>query len=295
MTIIRQGVNKIGTAWSRKVNTQTIPDNGNGVIVHAQIFPPYVWPGQFWANWSVIDPSSDGVHPKLSAECNMYIQMGEIKDDVATSDYDTEAEVLQLANEFIPLDEVFLNESNPDGSTDVGVEFTGYGDAAIPPAYARTLVKRYNYSMGIGQNAYPTNANFIRYHFKGKYSGHLKTKEMLDIAKPRLLVIRANTQIPDNSGTESDGISGGLSMANLYDTLVDNIPGRNVDTVNVDAGNELNSNLHSYLNKGMSNDETLSNFFDSQELQVTNYCTTRLDIYEPAPRGHINPRHGAYE
>lgn len=289
MTIIKKDVNKIGTAWSRKVNTQTISDNGTGAIVHAMVIPPYVWPGYMWSKWTMIDPGESGVHPKLSSEANVFIQMAELPDTLSHNDYDTEAEVLSLANTYAPVDEVFLTT---DSGTDDEVGFTGGVQGEIPPQMARTLCARRHYKLGMGSNSYPTNADEIRYFVQDSYKGHLKTAEMVDIAKPKLVLIRANTQVPTNYGDESYGMSGELDVYALYEKLVDNIPGRSDAVADnmTGLGADLDVNLHSYLNYGLLNDETAGEFFNAQTLQITNYVTTRLDIYEPAPRGHINPR-----
>lgn len=286
MTIIRKDVNKIGTAWSRKVNANLVESNGEGVVLYSMIIPPYVWPGYMWAKWRMIDWSADGVRPWLSAEANVFIQMVEIPDTVARSSYDTKAEVLTLANTYAPLDEVFVGT---DSGTDDEVGFTGLTDSTIPDQFSRTLCKRYHYEMGIGKNAYPTNANYIRYLVEGKYNGHLKTKEMVDIAKPKLVLIRANTQAPYADPDEDHGMSGGLEMEALYSTLVDNIPGRNDDTTGI-TGEDLDSTLQNYLNEGTTGDQSMGSYFDAQDLATTVNVTMRLDIYEPAPRGHINPR-----
>lgn len=288
MTIIRKGVNKIGTAYSRKVNLQTITNDANGVILHAQIVPPYVWPGYMWAKWNVIDGSDDGVDSWKSAEANIFVQMVEIPD--TTDDggsYNTEAEVLTMANTYAPLDEVFLGT---DSGSDHDVDITGTDNANVPDSFARTLCKKYHYKLEIGGSAYPTNADKIRYHFTGKYGGHLKTAKMVDISATKLIIIRGNTGIPEASATESTGMSGNLSPYDLYERLVENIPGRNDEAIGTMDDENLDANLDYWLNHGLTMDETTGDFFQAQALQAKLFVTTRFDIYEPAPRAMINTR-----
>lgn len=289
MTIIRKGVKKIGTAWSRKVNINVIPNDGNGSILHAMILPPYVWPGMMWAKWKLIDNASgDTVDPRKSAEANVFIQMVELPDDLVPANYDSDAELLSLANTHAPLDEIFLGT---DSGTDDDVGITGHAATEIPDIFARSLVKRYHYKMGIGQNAYPTNANFIRYHVQGRYRGEMKTSNMVDITKPKLVVIRGNTNIPSVNADEDKALSGDYSIYDLYQLLVDQLPQNNQNEVDSRLIDEnLNTYLQYYLNEGIDGGETASNFFEARALNATTYVTTRLDIYEPSPTGQINVR-----
>jgi len=286
MTIIKKGVNKLGTAWSRKVNIQTIADDGTGTILHAHVIPPYVWPGYMWASWDVMDAASGGLHPKKSAEANIFINMVEVPDTVDDPDLDDEAKLIAFCNTHAPIDEAFIGT---DSATDDNVDITGQDDANIPPAFARTIINKYHYKLALGANAYPTNANEIRYRFQGKYAGHCKTENMVDIAATKLLVIRGNTSVPYIGNDEEIGVMGQKSPHELYEILVENIPGRGDEPIGVGDAN-LNANLDYWLNTGNRYGNTVSDYFDAQELQAKVYVTTRFDIYEPAPRAMINAR-----
>lgn len=285
MTIIRKGVNKIGTAWSKKINAVDITADGAEVIIHAQIIPMYVYPGQIWCSWTAVDTSAAGseVDPWVQGEYKIYGRFVNIDSaDRLASWNSSTAEILEYVNINAPIDEDQII-SDTASATDVGV--TGATDAVMPAQFKRSLFLDREYNMSLSENSYPTNANKIRFAVKGNYRGDVRTSNFVDVSQPKLLVISAMSSTAEVSQNESQVLSGGLEIEALYEALVANIPGRN-DTTSYVTDDVMNANLAFWLTHGYSEDIE-GTVFAGKVMRTVMRVTTRMDVYEPAPRNVI--------
>lgn len=285
MTIIRKGVSKIGTAWSKKVDTVDVPADGAEALVYCMIIPPYVWPGQMWLNWDAIDISTSGneTDPWAHGEFNMFGRFVNIPASLRMADFDSDAEILQLVETYAPIDEDQILAIETDADL-VGI--TGQTDAVMPPQMKQTLFFERQYQLNLASNAYPTNSNKIRYYINGNWRGDVRTDAMVDVTQPKLLCISAVSSAALSSEYPHYAATGALEIEDIYEKLVVNIPGH--DTVPPYVTNDtLDANLQIWLQQGHSQvTQSLTNHAELMRTYVKS--TLRLDIYQPSPAHTIH-------
>jgi len=285
MTIIRKGVSKIGTAWSKKTNAVDVAADGAQKILYSTIIPQYVWPGQMWLSWDAIDISSAGseTDPWAHGEYNMFAQFVNIDGSTLKAEFDTEGEQLDFVEKWAPLDE---DQIAVDDAAASKIGMTGADDAVIPSAMKRTIFLERQYKMNLSSNAYPTNSNKIRYYLSGNWKGDVRPDAMVDVAQPKLLVISAFSYTAETYTGEASSMSGDLEINALYEKLLTNIPGHD-SAIPYTTDVSLDENLRLWLQAGYS--ESLeSTVMVPKIMRSTMSVTTRYDIYQPSPASTIH-------
>lgn len=285
MTIIRKGVSKLGTAWSKKINSVDITADGAQCIIHAQIIPQYVWPGQMWISWSAIDTSAAGseTDPWAHGEYNLYGQFVNIDGSARKAEFDSKTEQLDFVEKWAPIDEDQLIADDQPASM---IGMTGAADAVVPSQFKRNIFLEREYQLNLSSNAYPTNSNKIRYYLSGNWRGDVKTSAMVDVASPKLLVISAFSYTGDPHASEEYSMSGNLEIEGLYERLVTEIPGHDqIPPYTTDTA--LDNNLRLWLQTGYS-DALEGTTMVPKVMRTTMKVTTRFDIYQPAPAHTIH-------
>lgn len=144
------------------------------------------------------------------------------------------------------------------------------------------------YDMRLGKNAYPTNASKIRYNVECNYKGHARTPSMLDITRPKWLVIGGVVNQPVFTSDKHDAAGGGYtSFEALYEALLDNIPtrsGTDPEALGDTLPNSGSTNLKAYLHQGVQLTDVSG---DNDAMNWTMKLSMRLDIYEPAPGNYV--------
>lgn len=270
MTIIRKGVEKIGSYSMKKVFQKTLDDSSDGEQCIAMLLiAPYTHIGYIHSlKWEIVGASEED--PESFTECALRGSMVELPTGTTLAD-DWDAHMNYWMN------------TDPDEFTSVGtptdVGITGEEHVA---ANQHEFFRR-EYTLGLPTYAYPTNASKIRYRASGSYKGHARTGNQLDIARGKLFGVGALSSVPGVESDKSDSATGGYGQQALYEALLDNLPASS-EKSSPSQGDALASGVEKYLYDGVAHD-VLS---QTDALHIRMYLSARLDIYQPTSSRYIS-------
>lgn len=283
MTIIKQGVTKIGEFWIKKTFPMTLDDDGEEHALAAMAYPAYVYPGYTWINYSVMSiPEMD---PWATSECIIRGRHVNVPEGLPFSDNMTD-----LMEAVAPIDEAAADGDLEETGINVGI--TGRKTHELEGSERYTFVTR-KHRFGLPNGAYPCNANAIRFTAFGKYEGHCSTKQMVDISQPHMIFMGALTEAANYSGNQSLAVYGDHDSFNdLYNSLVDLFKNEPTGHQSTDM---LSDKLLSYQGSGFSTDDDSAqnqdaspdDIHDNADMFVRMKVTQRLDIYEPDDRSRV--------
>lgn len=274
MSIIKKGVEKIGSYSIKKVYEKTL-DNSSDVeqcIIHLAI-PAYAHIGYISSlSFEIVGGSE--MDPQNYTECavrgSIIEQMPSGTPGNFTSD-DWDA----IMEDAAPIDPDQITAHGD--STDVDITGGEHVAANQHEFFRRT------YTLGLPNNAYPTNANKIRYKAAGRYKGHARTGQMLGISNPKQLFVGALSSVPDVESDKSNSAAGGYSdMLTLYQALMDNLP-VNSETTSPTQGEAMAAGIEDYLYHGFRHDTLAA----TDSLHIRMYLSARLDIYQPTGARYV--------
>lgn len=288
MSIIKRNVSKLGEFWIKKTFPMTLDDDGEEHPLAALAFPEYTWPGYLWCKWSVMSVAEKS--PWSTAEFNMKARHVNVPQNLSFAD-----NMQALMETHAPIDESAA--INPSGTTAADVDITG-GEHAMH-CMNNTFFER-QYKFGLPNNAYPCNANAIRYTAFGSYKGNVKTPSMVDVCMPSMIFIGGLTNSAYTTTNQSLSVYGDHSdFGNIYESLVDAIT-RTRTTENqqlgafIDgaAGASPSAGLAPYQSIGFSTDDASeeadpATINDNADLMIKLDVTCRLDVYEADYRSRL--------
>jgi hypothetical protein len=275
MSIIKKGVNKIGTYYIKKCFTRTLGEAGAEEVLAAFIFPEYTHPGYMWVDYAFAGNAD--VDPQEFAEAYISGRMGAMARNHDISSM-SDSYMLDLAELYLPYDQDSVSSITAT-ATDVGI--TG-GEFAMPAGKNLEFYRR-DFKLGLGHSAYPSAAGAIRYAGAGKWKGDVRTKTFAPIDQPKLLQFLGTSSVPSMGNNWATIMAGGNSTTiALYEELVSNIPSRNEPRPYA-TSQALTSGIEDFIKTGYAAD-TMT---DSETIHCRMYVSIRLDIYEPEPGSTI--------
>lgn len=283
MTVIRQGVNKVGEFWIKKTFQITLDDDGQEHPIAVLAFPAYTFPGYTWLNWSIIGASE--MNPWASSEMVMNGRHVNVPEGLTFAD-----NMQDLMELYAPIDEASAGGSTTVTQTNVAI--TGQKTHILEGSKAYTFLDR-EYKFGLASNAYPTNASKIRYHASGQYAGHCKVSKMVDINQPSMIFIGGLTEAQAVQSDQSTAVYGDhTDFGDLYNSLMYLYKGTPVGDQSSDMMDTALLNYQGagfYLEDGADaedndNAEQISN---DDDLFIKMDVTCRMDVYEPKDRSSV--------
>lgn len=280
MAIVRKGVNKIG-AYSVGPKHYEVQVSADGVekCIALYVIPPYAHLGYM----NALNITAIGANEK-DPKNYMYMSVVARTVTLRTGDVSmlTGTSWDDYMEDYAGIDpDTILTGAD---STDVGIPG---GEVIAAEAKSNIWMER-RYKMGLGRNAYPTNASKIRYNVDCNYKGHMRQPSgFLDIALPKLLVVGVAFDGPEQNSNSAHVAAGDYSSwQGLYDALKDNIPavsGVNPQSMGDDLPASDGGDLKAYLHQGRS----INGNYSDDTMDVTTTLSARLDIYEPAPGNYV--------
>lgn len=285
MSIIRRGVDKIGSYSVIKEVEKTVSGNGTEQAVFLLSIPQYAHMGYANIHVDSVMNGADGIAPTRRQEVIISGRIVNVNEDYQSplvgDDWDDYMEDnMQISPEML------VGKSDSD--------FVGITGGNVVAQHGKAIeFMRREYTCKLGKNAYPTNANLIRYAINCSYKGHLRTPNMVDITKPKILAIGVTVSQALVTSHSHDAASGGYTdWNNLYEALVNNIPaesnqdnytGTDID-VDTDLPNSGSTNLKAYLHQGRQIDD-LSGAAVGMDTVVR--FSGRLDVYRPSTSRYV--------
>ncbi len=284
MTIIRKEVDKVGEFYQKKLFINALDDGGYEDCIAALAFPAYTWPGYVWINWQIMSFAEK--EPWTTSEFTMRGRHVNVPEGLTFAD-----DMQDIMEAHAPRTSAAAAGGTTATATNVGI--TGQEVHELEGSERYTFLNR-DVKFGLPNNAYPCNANKIRYTNFGSYKGNCKTSNMVDIAEPHMIFIGGLTEAPANTTNQSLSVYGDhTDFGDLYTSLVDLM-------TKVQSGDQSTSMIDSALldfqgsgfTKDTSGEMDLSNAAnglptDDSDLIIRMNVTCRLDVYEPASRRRV--------
>jgi hypothetical protein len=282
MTIIRRGVEKIGSFSIKKKYTALIDasDAAEGEVefcLAMLAIPSYCHIGYIHSlNYQITTPSE--YDPWQTVECVVRGGIGNVPTSLSFNDDDWNA----LLEDNLPTDPTTMAGADADTTS---VDITGKEHVA---ENAHEFFRR-SYTLGLPNNAYPVDSSKIKFFAKGNYKGHARTNGQTLIELPKLFGIGVTVDNPAYDADKSDSMGGGATNSeSLYQAIKAALPSAGAGDIGPTLGEDLTSGMRAYLYEGIAHDDhSVAMNAAAGDIRINLSLSARLDVYEPTAANYV--------
>lgn len=284
MTVIRKGVDKIGSYTMKKVFTKTVTADDDGSMVEQCVamiaLPQYTHPGYVWCDIDVVGAKT-GHDPEHFMEMAVRGSMANVPPafDIGTwgDDWDATMEYV------VPIDPTNF-DTGTDDATDVGITGREHRYDGGHEFFRREQL------LGLPNTAYPSDAETMTYKTHFKYKGHARTPLACAVEAPKWMFFGVTATTPNlldnsSSGANRSKVAFGDYTDNEahYQALIDNLPHVGSASPTLGDTDGFPAALENYLYHGYAHDVMA----DADDLHIRMYLTLRLDVYTPQRANYV--------